>query len=85
MSISSGNGDTNNPLLCTPNEAMATLRVSRATLYGLLNSGELESFTEGKSRKIVAHSLQTYIRRRLEAEAQRRGRAAKGATSANAA
>jgi excisionase family DNA binding protein len=74
MSISSvGNGDA---LLCTPNEAMATLRVSRATLYGLLNSGELESFTEGKSRKIVAQSLQAYIRRRLEAEAQRRGRVA---------
>jgi excisionase family DNA binding protein len=72
MSISSvGNGDSDGPILRSPNEAMFMLGVGRAKLYELLNRGELESFREGRSRKITAQSLRAYVQRKLQAEAQR--------------
>jgi DNA-binding PadR family transcriptional regulator len=64
------------PLISTVNEMIGELKVSRATLYQLLNSGEIESFVEGRSRKIITQSAHAYIGRRLEAERKRRGRAA---------
>ena len=77
MSISSvGNGDSDGPILHSPNQAMFALGVGRAKLYELLNNGELESFLEGRSRKITAQSIREYVRRRIEAERQRRGRVA---------
>jgi hypothetical protein len=36
----------------------------------------LESYAEGKSRRITVKSINEYIERRLAAEAARRGRAA---------
>lgn len=68
--------DTAGPLVATPNQAMQKLLVSRATLYALLNSGELESYTEGRSRRITVDSINAYVKRRLEAEAARRNKAA---------
>ena len=77
MSISSvGNGKRSGPRLSTVEETMADLRVSRAKLYELLNSGEIESFTGGRSRKIVEESKELYIQRRLATERDRRGRVA---------
>ncbi len=38
-------------------------------LYDLLNRGELQSFRDGKSRRIVVASLKAYIERQIEAEA----------------
>jgi excisionase family DNA binding protein len=55
---------------------MKALMVSRATLYGLINAGELESYTEGRSRRITVESINTYVRRRLAEEAKRRASAA---------
>jgi hypothetical protein len=72
--ISVGNGKRSTPLLSTVGETMADLKVSRAKLYELLNSGEIESFNEGRSRKILEESKQAYVQRRLDAERQRRGR-----------
>ena len=57
-------------------QAMSAIQVSRKKLYELINTGELESYTEGKSRRITVKSINDYIERRLEAEALRRGRAA---------
>jgi hypothetical protein len=37
--------------------------------YELLKQGELESFRDGKSRKILVSSIHAYIKRRLAAEA----------------
>jgi len=37
-------------------------------LYALLNQGELESYRDGKSRKILVASLRAYIGRQLAAE-----------------
>jgi excisionase family DNA binding protein len=64
------------PLVVSPNQAMKALMVSRATLYGLINAGELESYTEGRSRRITVESINTYVRRRLAQEAKRRASAA---------
>jgi excisionase family DNA binding protein len=52
---------------------MATLRIGREKLYQLLNSGELESYREGGSRRILWRSIEAYVERRLKQEAERRG------------
>ncbi|MDN5003817.1 DNA-binding protein [Bradyrhizobium sp. GCM10027634] len=62
------------PLVATVNQSLMRLQVSRPKLYELLNSGEIESFTEGRSRKIMIASMDAYVQRRLAAEAARRGR-----------
>jgi excisionase family DNA binding protein len=64
------------PLVATPNQAMQKLQIARMKLYELLNSGELESYTEGKARRITVRSINAYVERRLAAEAARRGRVA---------
>ncbi|KRR22641.1 hypothetical protein CQ14_31015 [Bradyrhizobium lablabi] len=64
------------PLVASPNQAMRILQVSRRKLYELINADELRSYTEGKARRITVESIDAYIKRRLAAEAQRRGRAA---------
>jgi len=62
------------PIVVSPNHAMKALAVSRATLYMLINSGQLASYTEGRSRRITVESIRAYIDRRLKQEAERRGR-----------
>ncbi|MCJ9704427.1 helix-turn-helix domain-containing protein [Bradyrhizobium sp. SHOUNA76] len=64
------------PFVASPNQAMKTLLVSRETLYKLINAGELESYTEGRARRITVASIDAYVKRRLAAEAARRNRAA---------
>jgi excisionase family DNA binding protein len=64
------------PLVASPNQAMRAIQVSRKKLYELINAGELQSYTEGKSRRITVKSINEYIERRLAAEAARRGRGA---------
>jgi excisionase family DNA binding protein len=64
------------PLVASPNQAMKALMVSRSTLYSLINEGQLESYTEGRSRRITVESISAYVKRRLAEEAARRGRAA---------
>jgi excisionase family DNA binding protein len=64
------------PLVASPNQAMRAIQVSRKKLYELINAGELESYTEGKSRRITVKSINEYIERRLAAEAARRSRLA---------
>jgi excisionase family DNA binding protein len=63
------------PLVALPNQVMKALMISRATLYALINAGELESYTEGRSRRITVESIDAYVRRRLAQEAKRRERA----------
>ena len=62
------------PLVASLNKAMRAIQVSRKKLYELINAGELESYTEGKSRRITVKSINEYIERRLAAEAARRDR-----------
>jgi excisionase family DNA binding protein len=64
------------PLVASPNQTMKALLVSRATLYALINTGELESYTEGRARRITVESIASYMKRRLAAEAARRSQKA---------
>jgi excisionase family DNA binding protein len=66
----------NQPLVASPNQAMTALGIGRAKLYEKINAGELESYVDGGSRKILWASIHAFIKRRLEAEAALRGRAA---------
>jgi hypothetical protein len=42
------------------------LACSNTRGYELLNSGELESFLDGRSRKITVESIRQYIARRMK-------------------
>jgi excisionase family DNA binding protein len=66
----------NGALVATVNQVMPYIGVGREKLYQLINAGELESYTEGKARKILWSSIHAYVQRRLATEAARRGRAA---------
>lgn len=62
------------PIVASVNEAMSALQIGRGKIYELLNKGELESYREGSSRKILWRSIDAYVERRLEQEIARRGR-----------
>ncbi|OSJ19760.1 DNA-binding protein [Bradyrhizobium canariense] len=72
-------GETH-PIVASVNETMATLKIGREKIYQLLNSGELESYRDGGSRKVLWRSIEGYVERRLGEEAKRRGTAAYQAT-----
>lgn len=55
------------PALLTVPEAMSALRLSRATVYDLIRSGELGSVKVGRSRRIPAQAVQTFVARLVEA------------------
>jgi hypothetical protein len=54
-------------LLVRPRRACHLLDCGITRLYELLNRGELESFLDGRSRKITVESIQRYIAKRLAA------------------
>ena len=56
------------PLAVSPKKAKVLLDVGITRLYQLIGNGEVESFRDGKSRKIVFASLKAYIARQIEAE-----------------
>jgi hypothetical protein len=56
------------PLVVKPKIAWKMLQCSNTRGYELLATGELESFLDGRSRKIVVASIQSYITRRLAAK-----------------
>jgi excisionase family DNA binding protein len=60
------------PIVASVNETMSALQIGREKIYQLLKSGELESYREGSSRKILWRSIDEYVQRRLAAEAKRR-------------
>lgn len=77
------------PLLVRPSSAWRMLNCSNAFGYGLLARGELESFRDGRARKIVVASIHAYIARKLAAacgdalktaQPRRRDRQPKGTT-----
>lgn len=47
--------------------ACRMLDISRTRIYALMQQGELQSFKDGKARKIVVASIRDYLDRRLEA------------------
>jgi hypothetical protein len=73
-------------LVVKPKVAWKMLACSNTRGYELIASGQLESFRDGRSRKIIVASIHRFIARRLAAEKaqtaateapRRRGRARK--------
>jgi hypothetical protein len=65
MSIqSTGLGDDER-LVVSPRRARHMLDCGNTRLYELLAAGELDSFLDGRSRKITVDSIHRYIARRL--------------------
>jgi excisionase family DNA binding protein len=48
-------------ILVTVDEATHILSMGRTRIYQLIRSGELKSVKCGKSRRIVADSIRTYV------------------------
>ena len=53
------------PLLVKPADAGRMLGCGRTRIYELVNAGEIDSFSDGRSRKITVESIHCYIKRRL--------------------
>lgn len=85
--MTSGFPKITEPLLVRPRDAWRMLGCGNTRGYQLLASGELESFLDGRSRKITVASIHAYIARRLTAtetnqtapQQRRRGRPLKKA------
>jgi hypothetical protein len=60
-------GRTVEPLLVSPCDAWRILGCGNTHGYELLKACELESFLDGRSRKITVESIRQYIARKLAA------------------
>ena len=56
-------------LVVSPHQTGVLLNCGRTRVYELLAAGELDSFRDGRARKITVASIHRYIERRLAAEA----------------
>jgi hypothetical protein len=56
------------PLVVRPKDAWRILQCGNTRGYELVKSGELESFLDGRSRRITVESIHRYIARKLAAE-----------------
>ncbi len=50
----------------TVDEVMVRLRLGRSKVYDLIRTRRLQSFTEGRARRIPESSVEDYIRARLD-------------------
>ncbi len=57
----SGSLITDDQLLVTPVEAARRLSVGRTTIYELMSSGELQSVTIGRCRRVPVSSLSSFV------------------------
>jgi excisionase family DNA binding protein len=64
---SRASGDGLEPLAVSPRQACRLLNVGNTYLYELLKDNELESYWEGKSRKITTQSIRARHERQLAA------------------
>ena len=55
------------PLVVPPRVAWRLLGCGNTHGYELLAAGELESYRDGRSRRVTMHSIKAYIARRLAA------------------
>jgi hypothetical protein len=72
MSIPSTGLSNDGPLVVSPRRARHLLDMGNTRLYELLAAGELDSFLDGRSRKITIESIHRYISRRLVASRRSR-------------
>jgi excisionase family DNA binding protein len=71
---STGLSDWKDTLLVKPKTAWRMLGCSNTHGYALLAAGELDSFRDGRARKITVASIHRYIARRLAESTGKRGR-----------
>jgi hypothetical protein len=70
MSICSTSPKSSAPkLVVGPTEARIMLDCGHTRIYEMINNGEVDSYLDGKSRKITVASIEARIRRKLQ-EAQ---------------
>jgi hypothetical protein len=67
MSIHSTGLRKDEPLVVSPRRARLMLDCGNTRLYELISARELETFKDGKSRKITVASIRAYIARKIEA------------------
>jgi hypothetical protein len=65
MSVHSTGVGQDEPLVVSPRRARHLLDCGNTRFYELLAAGELESFKDGKSRKVTMASIKRYIARKL--------------------
>ncbi len=63
--------ETMNKLLFTPAAAAEQLMISRATLYVLLQTGQLKAVKLGRSRRILASELERFVTELNESQGKR--------------
>jgi excisionase family DNA binding protein len=56
------------PLAVPPKTACVMLGVGQTRLYELIEAGELESYKEGKARRITTRSIYARVKRLVEQE-----------------
>jgi hypothetical protein len=61
-----GLDDDQERLVVSPRRAMFMLDCGRTRLYEVIGQGELDSYLDGRSRKITVESIHRYIERRLQ-------------------
>src|SRR5580704_3586827 len=57
-----------------PEGACQLLDCGLSRLYELINAGELETYLDGRCRKITRSSIAAYIQRKLASDESRKGR-----------
>ena len=67
MRINSAHLSYDEALVVSPRRARRMLDCGNTRLYELIAARELETFKDGKSRKITVASIKGYIARRIEA------------------
>ena len=60
--------------ILTVEEARALLKVSRKTIYNLINSGELSAVKVGRGWRIMLSTLEKYLTGDVESESRPRDR-----------
>jgi excisionase family DNA binding protein len=62
------------PLVVTPREACTLLGIGNTRLYHLISEKQIDSYREGRARRIPLVSIKSYIARHVAQSMGRRGR-----------
>jgi hypothetical protein len=81
MSIHSTGPNRDEPLVVSPARAKQLLDCGTTRLYELIKNGELETFKDGKSRKITVASIRARVARMLAANLPSHGSTGEPAVS----
>ena len=73
------------PLAVTPREACVLLNIGNTRLYRLISEKQIDSYREGRARRITMASIRSYIARCLAESTGKRGRGRPRKTAARPA